>query len=188
MKTLNNYTKVLVVLIALFTTIQINATESSIVLPKGTNISINVDRNIASKSVQPEFQFGGVVDLDVLGNNEILIPAGTKVMGKVVSVKTAGRVAGQAEIVLILTKIQKGDKYIPVETEALAVQGESQGKKTVRNVGVGAATGAAFNKGKGAGRGAATMGAATILAGDGNITIPKGYNLQFPTASEVSLE
>ncbi len=160
--------------------------KTKVILPKGTNISINVDRNIASKSVQPEFQFGGVVDLDVLSDNKILIPAGTKVMGKVVSVKTAGRVAGQAEIVMVLTKIQKGDEYVTIQTEALAVQGEAQGKKTVRNVGVGAATGAAFNKGKGAGRGAATMGAATILAGDGNITIPKGYNLQFPTADSVN--
>ncbi|WP_430817662.1 hypothetical protein [Carboxylicivirga sp. RSCT41] len=187
MKTLKNYTKVLGVAIALFTSIASYAQES-ITLPKGTNVSINVDRNIASKSVQPEFQFGGVVDLDVLVNNEILIPAGTKVMGKVVSVKTAGKVAGQAELVLVLTKIQKGDKYIPVETEALAVQGEAQGKKTVRNVGVGAATGAVFNKGKGAGRGAAVMGAATLLGSDGNITIPKGYNLQFPLASEVNFE
>lgn len=165
----------------------LSSAQEKTVLPKGTTISINVDRNIASKSVQPEFQFGGVVDLDVLSDNKILIPAGTKVMGKVVSVKTAGRVAGQAEIVLVLTKIQKGDEYVSIETAAIAVKGEAQGKKTVRNVGVGAATGAAFNKGKGAGRGAATMGAVSILSGDGNITIPKGYNLQFPTADTISL-
>lgn len=157
-------------------------------IPKGTNISINVDRNIASKAVQPEFQFGGVIDLDVLSADKILIPAGTKVMGKVISVKTAGRVAGQAEIVMVLTKIQKGDKYVPIQTEALTVKGEAQGKKTARNVGVGAATGAAFNKGKGAGRGAATMGAVSVLSGDGNITIPKGYNLQFPIADCVNFE
>ncbi|WP_075604017.1 hypothetical protein [Saccharicrinis aurantiacus] len=157
-------------------------------IPKGTNISINVDRSIASKAVQPEFQFGGVIDLDVLSVDKILIPAGTKVMGKVISVKTAGRVAGQAEIVMVLTKIQKGDKYVAIQTEALSVKGEAQGKKTARNVGVGAATGAAFNKGTGAGRGAATMGAVSILSGDGNITIPKGYNLQFPISDSVNFE
>lgn len=182
-----NITKYLVVILGLLISISASA-EETVVIPKGTNISINVDRSLSSKSVQPEFQFGGVVDLDILGTDNILIPAGTKVMGKVISVKTAGRVAGQAEIVMVLTKVQKGDKYISVQTEALAVKGQSQGKKTVRNVGVGAATGAAFNKGQGAGRGAATMGAVTVLSGDGNITIPKGYNLQFPTSENVKLE
>lgn len=188
MKNLRNYRRVLGVIIGLLVTSLTSVAQETIVLPKGTNVSINVDRNIASKSVQSEFQFGGLVDLDVLGNNDILIPAGTKIMGKVVSVKTAGKVAGQAELILVLTKVQKGDKYIPIETEALAIKGESQGKKTVRNVGVGAATGAAFNKGTGAGRGAAVMGAATLLGSDGNITVPKGHNLQFVLASDVSFE
>lgn len=187
MKLINSIKKALLALFVLSLSSTTFADEP-VVLTKGTVISINVDRAIASKSVQPEFQFGGVVDLDVLGGNDILIASGTKVMGKVVSVKTAGRVAGQAEVVLILTKIQRGDKYIPIETQAIAVTGEAQGKKTARNVGVGAATGAAFNKGKGAGRGAAVMGAATVLGSDGNITIHKGYNLQFPVANEVTLE
>lgn len=178
-----------VLIIALFVSTIITAQEAKkVVIPKGTSLSIKVDRPIASKSVQPEFQYGGVVDLDVLDEGKILIPQGTKVMGKVVSVKTAGRVAGQAEIVLVLTQVQFGDKYYPIQTAAIAVKGEAQGKKTARNVGVGAATGAAINKGQGAGRGAAVMGAATILGGDGNITIPKDYNLQFAISETVTIE
>jgi len=156
-------------------------------LPTATQFSIIVDRSIASASVQPGFQFAGTVDLDVLIDNKVAIPKGTQVMGKVISATTAGRAVGKAEIILELTKIKKGDAYLDIRTHPLNVAAsEGQGKKTARRVAVGAAVGGVYNKGKGAGRGAAVMGAASLLGGDGNITIPKGYNLPFTLAENLT--
>ena len=148
-----------------------------------TQLSIATARPLVSASVQTGTQFAGTIDLDVIVDNQVVIPKGTQVMGQVISAKTAGRAVGQAEILLELTKIKKGDTYIDLRTQPITVTaGESQGRKTARNVAVGAAAGAVFNGGKGAGRGAATMGAVSLLGGDGNITIPKGYNLSFVLA------
>lgn len=156
-------------------------------LPTATQFSIIIDRPIASASVQPGFQFAGTVDLDVLIDNKVAIPKGTQVMGKVISATTAGRAVGKAEIIVELTKIKKGDAYLDIRTHPLNVAAsEGQGKKTARRVAVGAAVGGVYNKGKGAGRGAAVMGAASLLGSDGNITIPKGYNLPFTLAENLT--
>ncbi len=149
-------------------------------IPPGTAVSIQLDRALSSHGTQAGTQFGGTVDFDVLADNKIIIPAGTRVMGQVTSTTTAGRLAGRADITVRLTKIQRGDEYVDIASSALVVSAsEGQGRRTARNVAVGAGVGAVYNGGKGAGRGAATMGAASLLGGDGNITIPKGYNLQF---------
>jgi len=152
-----------------------------------TQLSIATDRPLASASVQTGTQFAGTIDLDVIVDNQVVIPKGTLVMGQVISAKTAGRAVGQAEIMVELTKIKKGDTYLDLRTQPLTIAaGESQGRRTARNVAVGAATGAVFNGGRGAGRGAATMGALSLLGGDGNITIPKGYNLSFVLAEAIT--
>jgi len=157
------------------------------IVSASTQLSIATDRQLASASVQAGTQFAGTIDLDVIVDNKVVIPQGSQVMGQVISAKTAGRAVGQAEIILELTKIKKGDEYIDLRTQPIAVKAnESQGRRTARNVAVGAAAGAVFNGGKGAGRGAATMGAVSLLGGDGNITIPKGYNLSFVLSEEVS--
>ncbi|WP_289054706.1 hypothetical protein [Carboxylicivirga marina] len=107
-------------------------------------------------------------------------------MGQVISTTTAGRIAGKADVTLVITKIQKGNEYLDISSSAITVAAsEGQGRKTARNVAVGAGVGAVYNGGKGAGRGAATMGAVSLLGGDGNITIPKGYNLQFELSQEL---
>ena len=149
-------------------------------IPSGTAVSIQLDRALSSNGTQAGTQFGGTVDFDVLADNKIIIPAGTRVMGQVISTTTAGRLAGRADVTLKLTKIQRGDEYVDIASSALVVSAsEGQGRRTARNVAVGAGVGAVYNGGKGAGRGAATMGAVSLLGGDGNITIPQGYNLQF---------
>jgi hypothetical protein len=163
------------------------STKAQVNLPADTQLSIVTDRAIASGSVQPGFQFAGIIDLDVLVDNQIAIAKGTQVMGKVLSVTTAGRAVGKAEIILELTKIKQGDKYVDIKTHPLKVApSEGQGAKTARRVAVGAAAGAVFDGGKGAGRGAAAMGAASLLGRDGNITIPKGYNLPFHLAESLT--
>lgn len=155
-------------------------------IPSGTPVSIQIDRAVNSNSVQVGSQFSGRVDMDVIVDNKIVISEGTKVMGTVVSAVKAGRVAGKAEIGFVLSKIQQGDRYVDAPSSVLTVSAsEGQGRKTARNVAVGAGVGAVYNKGKGAGRGAATMGAVSLLGGDGSITVPKGYSLQFQLQNNV---
>lgn len=163
-----------------------SALSAQVNIPEGTLISIQIDRSVNSNSVQVGSQFSGSVDMDVIVGNKIVIPSGAKVIGTIVSAVKAGRIAGKAEVGFMLTKIQQGDRYVDASSSILTVSAsEGQGRRTARNVAVGAGVGAVYNKGKGAGRGAATMGAVSLLGGDGNITIPKGYSLQFQLQNSV---
>ncbi|MDC1105579.1 hypothetical protein OAT16_02675 [Prolixibacteraceae bacterium] len=151
----------------------------TLVLEAGTMIPIRISSLLVASAIQPGSKFAGVVSMDIITADGSILPQNSKAQGVILSAKKGGRLAGSAEIVLKLTHIQYKNMYYPIETFTLVLSSENAGKETVRKAGAGAAIGAVFNGGKGAGRGAAVMGGLQLLTNNGDMKVPVGYVLNF---------
>ncbi|QZE12824.1 hypothetical protein K4L44_09505 [Halosquirtibacter laminarini] len=157
----------------------------TLVLESGTVIPIKLTSNLIASSSKPGDKFSGVVSMDIIAKDGSVLPQNSKVQGEIVSAKKGGRLAGSAEMVLKLNFVQYEKKYHPIVSMGLKINTEGAGKETIRKAGAGAAIGAAFNGGKGAGRGAAVMGGLQLLSHNGDMRIPAGYVLNFTLGQEL---
>jgi hypothetical protein len=131
-------------------------------LESGTAMSVRLVDAIDSETAQQGQTFRATLESPLSVDWDVAIPAGYNVEGHVAEVKSAGKFAGQSELVLTLDKIIVGSKSYEIKTDDFRRKGKSQGTKTAEKVGVGAAVGAIIGGivggGKGAGIGAAAGG------------------------------
>jgi len=92
-------------------------------------------------------------------------------------VKSAGRFAGQSDLVLELTKLSMSGKSYSLQTDRWSKQGSGRGKATAAKVGGGAAVGAILGGIFGGGKGAAIGAAAGAGAGTGVSAATKGQQI-----------
>jgi hypothetical protein len=113
---------------------------------------------------------------DASGN--VLVPAGTKVLGIVHDAQSAGRVAGKSELEIAFTDLQINGLLFPIQSQGVKAVGEGSGRDTARKVGAAALIGGAFGGGSGAAKGAAIGGAAAVLTRGKEVRIPAGTVLE----------
>jgi hypothetical protein len=159
--------------------------EPATVLPAGTTLHVRVTQGISTRSAAPGQIFGGVLESALFIKGQQVAPAGTKVYGKLAHVKRGGRVAGRAELALILDAIAIEGRRIAVATNAAAFRGSKQGSAGM--IGAGAAIGGVARGRRGARRGAAWGTAAAVLTPGKQINIPAGTMLDFTTTVNVTL-
>ncbi len=157
-----------------------------IYVPAGTRILIRMIDSIDSTKQKTGDRFTASLETNLVVDNVVVAPRGTKVYGRLVSAESAGRMKGSSEMTLELTDIViKGTAY-PLLTSTYEVKGKGEGgntaKKVVGGAGLGALIGGIAGGGKGAGIGAlAGAGAGTAVAAS-----KKGQQLTI--ASETLLE
>jgi len=95
----------------------------------------------------------------------------------VVEVKSAGRFAGQSDLVLELTILVMNGKSYSLQTDHWSKSGNGRGKATAAKVGGGAAVGAILGGIFGGGKGAAIGAAAGAGAGTGVSAATKGQQI-----------
>jgi len=113
---------------------------------------------------------------DASGN--VIVPAGTKVLGIIAESKSAGRLVGKSEMEIAFTDLQINGLLFPIQSQGVKAVGEGSGRDTARKVGAAALIGGAFGGGSGAAKGAAIGGAAALLTRGQQIRIPKGTLLE----------
>lgn len=156
-------------------------------IESGTTMAIRLVDDIDSESAQQGQTFRATLDSPLSAEWDVAIPAGYFVEGHVVEVKSAGKFAGQSELVLTLDKILVHDQTYTIQTDDYRRKGKNQATKTAEKVGVGAAIGAIIGGiaggGKGAGIGAAAgggLGGATQAASKGQpVRLPSETVLHF---------
>jgi hypothetical protein len=114
--------------------------------------------------------------LDASGN--VIVPAGTKVLGVIAESKSAGRLAGKSELEIAFTDLELNGRLFPIQVQDVKAVGEGSGRDTARKVGAAALIGGAFGGGSGAAKGAAIGGAAALLTRGKEIRIPSGTVLE----------
>ncbi len=136
-----------------------------VTVPDGTTISIRMIDPVDSDRNQIGDRFRATLDTPITLNDQVIIPAGADVEGRVAELKTSGHFTGQSQIALELTSVSVNGRRYSVTTNQFSRQGSSRGKNTAAKVGGGAAVGAILGGIIGGGKGAAI--GATVGAGAG---------------------
>ena len=130
--------------------------------------------------------FRATLDAPLSSEWEVAIPAGYDVVGHVVEVKSAGKFAGQSELVLQLDRIMVGDKTYSIHTDQYRRQGKNRTTNTVEKVGAGAAIGAIIGGIAGGGKGAGIGAAAGGGLGGGVQAATKGQQVKLASEAVLS--
>ena len=78
---------------------------TDLVIPAGTKVPIALKNTISTKSNHEGDPIYAQSTFPVAINEKIVIPAGTYVQGKIISVKPAGRIKGRAEVLIHFTTL-----------------------------------------------------------------------------------
>jgi hypothetical protein len=158
-----------------------------IVISAGTSIEVTVDQLVSSKDSNSGDHFDASLAEPVVVGDKVILPKGTRAIGKVTSAKSAGRFKGNAAISVTLTSITLDGKKYEVNSSEVTESGKGRGKRTAVGAGGGAIVGGLIGAlagggkgaaiGAGAGAGAGTAG--TALTGDRDITIRPETRLRF---------
>jgi hypothetical protein len=82
-----------------------HASTNDIVIPAGTKLPIRLKNTVSTKSNHEGDPIYAQSTFPVVVNDKIVIPAGTYVQGKIISVKPAGRLKGRAEVLIHFTTL-----------------------------------------------------------------------------------
>jgi hypothetical protein len=140
-------------------------------------LSIRLTDQLDSEKAQVGDVFHASISQPITVGDTTVIPTTADVEGRVVDVKSAGRFAGQSDLVLELTRLRMNGKSYPLATDQWSKKGSSRGKATAGKVGGGAAVGAILGGIFGGGKGAAIGAAAGAGAGTGVAGATKGQQI-----------
>ena len=155
---------------------------AKVTVPDGTTFSIRMTDGVDSERNQVGDTFHGSLDSPVVVGDRTVIPAGADVSGRVVDVKSAGRFAGNATLVLELTQLAYNGNTYPIHSNTWSKSSVGKGKATAAKVGGGAALGALIGGLAGGGKGAAI--GATVGAGAGTGVSAAGHGEQIRLGPE----
>jgi len=153
-----------------------------VVLPAGTEIAIQTNEAIDSKTARVGQTFPAQVAQDVMSpSGQVLIPKGSEATLVIKQVSSGGTV-GNSELALDLNTINVGGRPYRVASEAVTRSGEGIGKnkRTAEMVGGGAALGTLLGAIAGGGKGAAIGAAAGAATGGTAQILTKGKEVNVP--------
>ena len=82
-----------------------HATFREVVLPAGTHIPVALKNTISTKSNREGDPIYAQSTFPVAINDKIIVPVGTYVQGKIISIKPAGHIKGRAEVLIHFTSL-----------------------------------------------------------------------------------
>jgi hypothetical protein len=152
-----------------------------LIIDQGTQLTVRLIDAIDSEKNQTGDTFHATLNAPLTSDGEEAVPAGTELVGHLASVKSAGKFAGQSEVVLQLDSIASGGKTYSLQTDQYKKQGSSRGKNTAEKVGGGAIIGGIIGAIAGGGKGAAIGSAAGAGVGGGVQAATKGQQIKLPS-------
>ncbi len=160
----------------------------TVTVPDGTQISIRLIDPLDSEKNQVGDRFRATIGHSVYVGDQVVIPMGADVEGRVIDVKGATHFSGKSELAVELTNLSMGGKNYELHTQEYRREGAARGKNTAEKVGGGAAVGAILGGILGGGKGAAIGAAAGAGAGGGVNAATKGQKIQLPVESVLNFQ
>jgi hypothetical protein len=149
-----------------------------LIIDQGTPVTVRLIDPIDSEKNQTGDTFHATLNAPLSSDGEEAVPAGVELTGHLVSVKSAGKFAGQSEVVLQLDSLSAGGKAYSLQTDQYKKTGSSRGKNTAEKVGGGAVLGSIIGAIAGGGKGAAIGAAAGAGVGGGVQAATKGQQIK----------
>jgi|GEM_PF-1099267 len=145
------------------------------VVPAGHEIAVRTAHTISTRTTQAGEAFAGTLAEDVVVRGQTVIPAGSRVTGRVVFSERSGRVKGVARMGVQLAELQLADgSNVQVSTSSHVVEAKKTYGKDAQKVGVGAGVGALIGAVAGGGSGAAKGAGVGAGAGTGAVLATRG--------------
>jgi hypothetical protein len=157
-----------------------------LIVDQGTQLTVRLIDPIDSEKNQTGDTFHATLNTALNSDGEQAVPAGVELTGHLASVKSAGKFAGQSEVVLQLDSLAAGGKTYSLQTDQYKKTGSSRGKNTAEKVGGGAILGGIIGAIAGGGKGAAIGSAAGAGVGGGVQAATKGQQIKLPSETVLS--
>ena len=158
-----------------------------VTIPAGTEVYIRMIDSIDTEKSHPNETFHASLDKPIVVDGQTIIPGRSDVFVKVVEVQSAGKLSGTSELKVQLDRLFIGKQSYPVVSNTFTETGPSEGKKAVRNVGIGAAVGGIIGGILGGKKGA-VIGAGAGGGGGAVITKPDQIRINSETQLLFKLE
>jgi len=130
-------------------------TTRDVSIPSGTMVSLRMIDAVDSKTDHVGQTFKASLEAPVLVDGQTVIPKGADAFVKLTKVQSAGNLKGTSELQLQLDRVFVGNKSYTVTSNVFQTVGDSQGKKAVKQTGIGAGIGAVIGAIAGGKKGAA---------------------------------
>ena len=151
------------------------------IIDQGTQMTVRLIDPIDSEKNQTGETFRATLNAPLTSDGEEAVPSGVELTGHLVSVKSAGKFAGQSEVVMQLDSLSSGGRTYNVQTDQYRKTGSSRGKNTAEKVGGGAIIGGIIGAIAGGGKGAAIGSAAGAGVGGGVQAATKSQQIKLPS-------
>jgi hypothetical protein len=151
------------------------------IIDQGTQLTARLIDAIDSERNQTGDTFHATLNAPLTSDGEEAVPAGSVLTGHLVEVKSAGKFAGQSDVVMQLDSLTSGGRTYNLQTDQYKKQGSSRGKNTAEKVGGGAVIGGIIGALAGGGKGAAIGAAAGAGVGGGVQAATKSQQIKLPS-------
>jgi hypothetical protein len=158
---------------------------SSVTIPEGTEIQVRLDTPLSSRTARSEDRFEGTVMMPVYVENRMLVEAGARVRGTVVSATPAERPARGGKLDLAFNSLELEDgTRVDVRSRVVSISENIDKSETGQKAGMGAALGTLLGSVIG-GRKGALVG--LIVGGAGGAITTRGEEVELPEGTILTL-
>jgi hypothetical protein len=158
------------------------------VVAAGTALPIVLKQALTTKAAKPEDRVTAELAEDVVVGGEVLLPAGSEVLGHVVTALRSGRVKGRARLVVSFDEIRIDGKTFVISATGFDVTAGSSKGKDAKIAGGAAAAGAIIGAIAGGGSGAVKGGAIGGAAGGAAVLATRGVEVELEAGSRYKIE
>jgi hypothetical protein len=159
-----------------------NTLTGPVTIPASTKITARTTERISTASHPAGAKVTAELELDIILNNQIIVPKGSTLYGTVTE-SIGGRRIGKQSIAITFNEIVVNGQAVSVVTDPIGAEG-GRGS-AARLVGASALIGAAAGD---AGKGAAVGAGLSLLAGGNHIQIPQGTLFDLVIKQNVNIE
>ncbi|HEX9755444.1 MAG TPA: hypothetical protein VGA42_07035 [Gemmatimonadales bacterium] len=157
-----------------------------VTIPAGTAIVGALDRTLSTEDTEVGDRVS-IRTTEPLQVDQWTLPAGIVLRGEVTESREAGRVRTRAKLAIRFDELELDGREYTVSSQPFVVRGRSEGKSSLKKVGIGAVAGAVVGAVAGGGSGAAKGAAAGAVIGTGVAVATDGKDLVLPSGQRLSV-
>jgi hypothetical protein len=154
-------------------------------IPAGTVINVRTIDRIESKEAQVGRNYRASLAENVVVNGRTVAARGDEAQLQVVENNKAGKLKGNAELVVTLVSVRTNRRTLTLNTENSTTESGGKGKSSAIKTGVGAGIGAAIGAIAGGGKGAA-IGAGVGAGAGAGVAMMSGPRVEIPSETLLS--
>ena len=158
------------------------------VVASGTALPIVLRDAVSTKTAKPEDPVVAELAEDVVVNGDVLLPAGSDVLGHVVSAQRSGRVKGKARLVVSFSQVRTGGRTHRIDATGFDVTAGSSKGKDAKIAGGAAAAGVVIGAIADGGEGALKGGLIGGAAGGAAVLATRGQEVELKAGSRYTIE